>query len=346
MKSNINHTESAAGLAGLAKLCLMFKHNHIASTVGIENQASRLSMGEKGLLVVTEGCTWPKVKDGRKLAALNSFGYGGSNAHLILQEPKKELPAETKIDVVESSKQKITNKKSSMMLLALSAKSQPALIESARSFSQWIQTLEDTPENQVNVCYTLNERRTDHSVRLTVAATSLNNASDSLNQFAEKRDSKVTSVSEGKIDRHCSKIAFVYGGQGSQWLGMAGDVLSHEDILQKVKRIDHIAKKRGHTRSLLAYLKGEKDPADEDGSECLVTVQLSIFALQCAVTDVLTKNASILPTAVGGHSLGDITAAHVAGIIKLKEAVKIIMARASLQEQCESKGAMAAIGMY
>lgn len=324
----------------------MFKHNHIAPTVGIENQASRLSMGEKGLLVVTEGCKWPKVKDGRKLAALNSFGYGGSNAHLILRESKKGLPAETKIHVEESNMQKATDEKSSMMLLALSAKSQPALSESARSFSQWLQTVDDTPENHVNICYTLNERRTDHSVRLTVAATSLNNASDSLNQFAEKRDSKLTSVSEGKMDRHCSKIAFVYGGQGSQWLGMAGDVLSHKEILQKVQRIDHIAKKRGHERSLLAYLKGEKDSAAEDGSECLVTVQLSIFALQCAVTDVLSKNASILPVAVGGHSLGDITAAHVAGIITLKEAVKIIMARASLQEQCESKGAMAAIGMH
>eukprot|EP00795_Rhopilema_esculentum_P001421 gene1421-15842_t len=121
---------------------------------------------------------------------------------------------------------------------------------------------------------------------------------------------------------------------------MEGDILANPTMFKEIKRIDKRSRKRGHKGSLLAYLKGEDDKCKED---CLVTVQLSIFALQYAVAKFLKTSASIIPKAIGGHSLGDITAACVAGIIKVKKAVDVIMARASLQDECKSLGAMAAI---
>ncbi len=233
-----------------------------------------------------------------------------------------------------------------MRILVLSARSQPALTDTAMSFSKWLDSLPDNLETQADVAFSLFERRSQHSFRLAVSATSLKTASEFLSEFAENDELKKTGIASNKITMQCSRIGFVFGGQGSQWRGMAGDILAQKDLMKTVAKIDKIVRKEGHKESLLLYL--EKDESDEDKDESqdsLVTVQLSIFALQYAVARFLMDNAAITPVAVGGHSLGDITAACVAGIIKPKEAVKIILARASLQEKCQAKGAMAAVGM-
>ena len=342
MKSNINHTESAASLAGLAKVCLMMKHSTIVPTTGIGDFAARLSIEDKGLKVQTEPCDWPKVKGKPKVAAINSFGFGGSNGHLLIREPTQFTP------------QSRCQKKDPAKLYVLSARSKQALLETAETFSQWMQSFEDTTENQTNVCYSLNERRTDHGVRIALTAKSLSDAAETLHHFYEHPDNRQTNICSGKVSKNCSKITFVFGGQGSQWSGMAGDLLKKQEIREEILKIDNQARKRGHRESLLTYLANDDAHKDKEtvrkfqevNQGHLITEQLSIFALQYSVANFLSKCASIIPIGVTGHSLGDITAACVAGIISTKEAVKIIIARASLQNECMLKGAMAAVGMY
>ena len=314
----------------------MMKEKQFVATVGIENQSARLGINEKGMHVQIENTDWPKSTRGPpRMAAINSFGYGGSNAHLLVREPRdtSEAVADRKFE------------DSALRVLVLSARSQPALVDTAKRFSHWLKTLPDDLQHQIDVSYTLSEHRTDHGVRMAVSAVSLSSASELLNMFAENSEVKNAGICSDKISKQCSKVGFVFGGQGSQWQGMAGDVLKHDKIRLIVNKIDKIAKKYGHKESLVAYLEENPD-GEENGAEndCLVTVQLSIFALQYAIAEMLITDASISPIAVGGHSLGDITAACVSGIIKPKEAVKIILARASLQDKCQSKGAMAAIG--
>ena len=339
VKSNVNHTESSAGLAGVAKLCLMIENDKIYPTVGIENQAIRLDIEERGLRIPTRIEEWPSKKGETKLAAVNSFGYGGSNAHLILREPTKP-----KICGMVDDSSKHENHDKSLRLIILSARSLPGLIDSAKVFSEWMQSIDDNKQNLTNVCYTLNERRTVHNVRLTVASESLTGFSELLDVFAGDSNKKNPGFSVGRTKKFGSSVAFIFGGQGSQWLGMAGDLMREPRILRELKRINKLAKKNGHKRCLLAYLAAENETTDHQ--DCLVTVQLSIFALQYAVSKFLINTASIEPLAVGGHSLGDITAACIAGILTPKRAVKIILARASLQDKCKSEGAMAAIGKF
>ena len=336
MKSNVNHTESTAGLAGLAKVCLMMESNKILPTVGIESQAVRLDIVERGLRIPTKIEDWLVEDSVPKLAAVNSFGYGGSNAHLIVREPM--TPRTPKASEV---KQNLEAEKQPLRLVTLSARSLSGLSDAAKVFSNWMVSLEDNRQNLANVCYTLNERRTDHNVRLAVASESLQGFSELLNMFADDSNKKNAGISYGRTQVSNLSVAFVFGGQGSQWPGMAADLVREPRILKTLKRINKYAKKNGHKRCLLAYLTKDEDG---DQADCLVTVQLSIFALQYAVASFLMSSASIEPLAVGGHSLGDITAACVAGILKPKKAVKIIMARASLQEKCDLDGAMAAIG--
>ena len=332
VKSNINHTESAASLAGLAKVCLMMKYNTIVPTAGIKDFAARLNLEEKGLKVQTEPCDWPEVKGKPKVAGINSFGFGGSNGHLLVREPRRKRNKEIRYLVRDPVK-----------LFVLSARSKAALLKTAETFSAWMRNFQDTNENQTDVCYSLNERRTNHGVRIAVAAGTLSDAAEALGQFSGNAEMKRTDICSGKVNKNCSKVAFVFGGQGSQWVGMAGDLLQKHEIRDCVTKIDDQARKRGHRQSLLTYLTNDRMP--NRGRDHLVTEQLSIFALQYSVAKFLSRYASIIPVAVTGHSLGDITAACVAGIISSNKAVKIIIARASLQNQCTQQGAMAAVGM-
>lgn len=312
----------------------MMETNKIFPTVGLENQAIRLDIDERGLRIPTEIEEWQVGKHELKLAAINSFGYGGSNAHLVVREAKKlkSCQEETIIEMSEDQP---------LRLIVLSARSLQGITETAKRFSKWLLTIEDNKQNMNSVCYTLNERRTNHGVRLAVASESLKGFSEKLALFSKDSSKSNAGFSLGRTKQFGSSVAFVFGGQGSQWLGMAGDLIELLRIHMDVKKINKYARKNGHDKCLLAYLMAAENA---DQTDCLVTVQLSIFALQYAVANFLRTQAGIEPVAVGGHSLGDITAACVAGIIKPKKAVKIIMARASLQEQCKSDGAMAAVG--
>ena len=337
MKSNINHTESSAGLAGVAKVCLMMENNKIYPTVGIESQAIRLDIEERGLRIPITCEEWPLQEGEAKMAAVNSFGYGGSNAHMILKEAKKFETLRSK-----ENKSNSTENDQPLRLITLSARSLSGLLDSAKVFSKWLQSFEDNKENISNVCYTLNERRSTHNVRLAVASGSLTGFSELLQAVADDSNKNNAGFSLGRTKKFGSSVAFIFGGQGSQWLGMAGDLMKEPRIYREIKRISKFVRKNGHKNCLLAYLAAEEKNSDQQ--DCLVTVQLSIFALQYAVSKFLINTASIEPLAVGGHSLGDITAACIAGIISPKKAVKIILARASLQDKCRSEGAMAAIG--
>ena len=315
----------------------MMENNTIYPTVGIENQAIRLDIDERGLRIPTKSEEWPIKEGGMKLAAVNSFGYGGSNAHLIVKGPTK-----TESHGVLDDTSKCKTGDQPLKLIVLSARSLPGLIDSAKVFSEWLQSFEDNRQNMSSVCYTLNERRTIHGVRLAIASESLTGFSELLNIFADDSKKNHPGFSMSRIKKYGSSVAFIFGGQGSQWLGMAGDLIREPRILKELKRVNKTARRNGHKRCLLAYLVAKNENSDQQ--DCLVTVQLSIFALQYAVSKFLTSTASIEPLAVGGHSLGDITAACIAGILTLKKAVKIILARASLQDKCDSEGAMAAIG--
>ncbi len=311
------------------------EHGELVPTISVETPAARLGIEQNRLHVQTECSEWPKNKQGMpRLAAINSFGFGGSNAHVIV----KEVPSTNRKQEDDNTPE------SANMMMVLSASSGDALGAMAKGFSTWLESTEDTKQNRVDICYTLSERKTAHNMRLVVDASSLKTASKTLAEFAKDPKKDISGLCTGKASKFSSQLAFVFGGQGSQWLGMAGDILKNESILQTLKAIDKLAKSIGHNQSLVAYL------STEEGTKLsiqpsIATLQLSIFSLQYAVAKYLIDTAGIVPMFVCGHSLGDITAACVANIISLKSAVKIIKSRAYLQNCSRSNGAMIAIGM-
>ena len=334
IKSNIGHTESTAACAGIAKVCLMMEHEQFVPTVGIKEQAVRLALEDKRLHVCTENSPWPSYANGfPRIAAVNSFGFGGSNGHILIREKEKSA----KEDEPSLQDENLPR------MLILSTKSSKTLAKMAESFSTWLTSIEDNAKNQANLCYTLSERRTRHSHRLVVHVASLQDASNALKEFAEDPDLKSIDICSGKASNFSSKIAFVFGGQGSQWLGMAGDLLSNNDVLATVKKVDQAVKEAGVQASVLAYLSNEFEWS-KVLTDDLVATQLAIFALEYSVAQFMINKAGVQPIAVTGHSLGDITAACVANVISLFQAVKIISIRAKVQDKCQRNGAMAAVG--
>lgn len=328
----------------------MMEHKQFVPTAGLKEQAVRLHLEDKGLLVCTECSPWPLNANGfPRFAAVNSFGFGGSNGHILIREKESNPQEEAgRLQRGNSPKEKKTEKDNGRMdsptMLILSTKSAITLIKMAESFSKWLESVEDNANNQINVCYTLSERRTKHNHRLVVNVTNLHETANLLKEFVNNPDLKSIDICSGKASNFSSKIGFVFGGQGSQWLGMAGDILSNSDISSTIRHVDNIIKDSGIQTSVLAYLSNEF-AWNSNLSEDLVTCQLSIFALQYSVAQFMIKKAGIQPVAVTGHSLGDITAACIANIISLAQAVKIISIRAKVQEKCQRNGAMAAVGM-
>ena len=313
----------------------MMEHEQFVPTVGIKEQAVRLALEDKGLLVCTNNSPWPAYLNGTpRIAAVNSFGFGGSNGHVLIRE-KESSPSKAERMLQENVPR----------ILVLSTKSSKTLSKMAETFSTWLTSIEDNARNQVNLCYTMSERRTKHTHRLAVHLASLQEASNVLKEFAEDPDLKTIDICSGKASNFSSKIAFVFGGQGSQWLGMAGDLLSNNDVLATIERVDHAIKKAGIQPSVLAYLSEETE-GNKTLSEDLVATQLAIFALEYSVAQFFINKAGVQPIAVTGHSLGDITAACVANVISLFQAVKIISIRAKVQDKCQRNGAMAAVGKY
>ena len=332
VKSNLNHTESTSGLAGFIKVALMIKNKTFVPTVNVEVLNPKLKLEENKLVVQQTTEPWIKAESKQRVAAVNSFGFGGSNVHLILREitSKQTLP--------EESVFRLNN------VLTLSARSKEALQKMAHLYSKWIKdNVEDTDTRFVeNLCYSLNERRSQFPHRLALAFSSSTEASQSLADFADDSVGWENLVSYMKVSSNRGKIVFMFGGQGSQWYAMGRQLIECEAAFSEaVLTVSNILKQLGVKWSLIDELMA---PEDSSRISENIIAQPATFAVQYATAQLL-MSWKIHPSAVIGHSLGEFAAACIAGIITVKEAVQLVLARSTLQDKCSNDGGMAALGM-
>ena len=332
VKSNINHTESTAGLAGLIKVCLMIKNGYFVPTVNIQQLKPQLKIAERRMVVQTKLEPW-FVADGKpKTAAVCSYGYGGANAHVIVQE-------------VQSARSTVSSpRKRENWTLTLSARSREALRMMAGRFSDW---LDGKPEDDFtlkeNTCYTLNNRRSVHSYKLALSFSSFKQAANSLKHFSNDKPGWEKFIVVNNAPTLMKKLAFVYGGQGNCWFGMASELIQNEPkFCESIQQIDEILEELQVPWSLIETLQ----KFDQGGPQIEKNpiAQTALFGVHYAMTQLL-KSWGITPSAVVGHSLGEISAACAAHVISLEEAVQLILFRAELQENCSSTGRMMAVGM-
>ena len=320
VKSNLGHLEAASGVAGLVKALHCIRHRTVPATIGIESPNPHIPFDEWNLKVVTQNR--PLRETGTLTVGVNSFGFGGANAHVILQS--NENPAE------KSPK----SRKSRILPFMLSASSTDGLKATAKDFSAFLQ---HSPALALyDVAYTAAFRREWLEHRAVVFGASCDVVAEELRKFANGEGCAVEVGSALKI---ASGVAFIYSGNGAQWFAMGGRLLKNKVFRNAVRRIDAIFR-RYADYSVEDDLVGKNG---QDRYEHTEFAQPALFAVQVGVTEML-RQSGVHPCAVAGHSVGEVAAAWACGALSLEAAVKVVYHRSKLQETTKGSGQMTAVG--
>jgi acyl transferase domain-containing protein/NADPH:quinone reductase-like Zn-dependent oxidoreductase/NAD(P)-dependent dehydrogenase (short-subunit alcohol dehydrogenase family)/acyl carrier protein len=323
VKTNIGHLESASGIAGLIKVLLAFEHGEIPPHLHLQQISPHISFDGTPLEIATQRRPWPR-QDEPRFAGVSSFGFGGTNAHVVLEEPPLPRLSLNEID-------------RPLHVLTLSAKSENALKQIAHDYESHLASHPD--ENLADFCFSANTGKAHFSFRLAAVAESVSQLRDELSAFAINQPSP--RVVSGLVrNRGTGKLAFLFTGQGAQYPGMGKRLYETQPAfraaLNQCARLFDLYL----DKPLLSILY----PASEDGLPLNMTayVQPALFALEYALA-AMWQSWGIRPHAVLGHSVGEYVAACVAGAISLEDAIKLIVERARLMQALPAGGMMAAV---
>ena len=324
VKTNIGHLEAAAGIAGLIKAALVLRNKSIPPNLHFEKPNPNIPFNEICLEVPTHLEPWPS-DNGAAYAAVNSFGYGGTNAHVLLQEPP--INEYSNVECKENLRRPV--------LFPVSARSENALKDLAGKYAFYLSAKSDDT-SLTDFATTTSLRRSHHHHRLSVVANKAEELREKLLSFS-MGDLSDGLASSRTLPNDELKLVFVYSGMGPQWWAMGRELIEKEPIFaQTINEID-VGFKKYASWSLIGEFR-----ADEDSSRIKETqiAQPAIFAHQIALT-ALWESWGIKPDAVVGHSVGEIAAAYIAGALSLEDAIKISFHRSRLQHSLAGKGGYA-----
>ncbi|MEJ2405469.1 MAG: beta-ketoacyl synthase N-terminal-like domain-containing protein, partial [Candidatus Thiodiazotropha sp.] len=323
VKTNIGHLEAAAGIAGLIKVILALRHKQIPPHLHLRSLNPHISIDGTQFLIPEKLTQW-KTKSALRVAGVSSFGFGGTNAHIIVEESPEnasELPA---ID-------------RPVHLLALSAKTGNALTAMMDAYDGFLQSHSHVPLG--DICFSANTGRSHFDHRLAVMGASKDELQQQLRNARSGTHSTGWSQSARKT-RKAHKVAFLFTGQGSQYAGMGRQLYETHPIFRKTfDYCDELL--RGSLTIPLRDVLYSKPESDTLLNEIAYT-QSAIFVIEYALYE-LWRSWGITPTAVAGHSLGEYAAACAAGIFTLEEGLRLVTERSRLMLTLPQNGTMAAV---
>jgi acyl transferase domain-containing protein/NADPH:quinone reductase-like Zn-dependent oxidoreductase/acyl carrier protein len=333
VKTNLGHLETAAGIAGLLKAMLILQHREIPGSLHFISPNPHIDFDKLKLRVPTDIEPFPET-DGERLAGVNSFGFGGANAHVILMEPPSVPQADHAEIWIERA-----------WPVMLSARSEDALRGYAMKLASWLServNLNGDSPVLPDLTYTLGNRRNHHPHRLTLVARSLPKLIEELDAFAIKEDSVKIRTSFTPRPESAPRVAFIMSGQGPQWWGMGRELMQHEPVFRHVIEKCDAALRGVATFSLVEELGRSEETSQLHRTEI---AQPAIFAMQFGLAE-LWKSWGVHPSAVLGHSVSEIAAACVAGLFSLEQGARITALRARFMEGCaRGEGRMLAVGL-
>lgn len=330
IKSNIGHLESAAGVAGLIKTVLALKHKILPPSLNCQTPSQRIDFPNTPFYVNTSLQNWDASDVYGRRAAVSSFGIGGTNAHVILEEYVAS-PDSTSAGLTDTEKPG---------MFFLSAHKQEVLLELAANYREWFCQDDKTKTLFQDICYTISQRRKRHTHRLAIVAGDVAECGRKLDYFL--RDEVTQGLYSGIVHQNTTdKLVFVFSGQGAQWWGMGRQLLSDEPVFrQMLEKCDRIVRDIAGW-SVLKEFEADEQNSNLDGDNIEIT-QVALFCLQVSLAAVW-NSYGLQPAAFIGHSMGEVAAAFVAGALSLNEAVKVIFTRSRLLRNTNQKGAMASI---
>jgi acyl transferase domain-containing protein len=324
-KTNVGHLEAAAGICGLVKVALSLYHGEIPPHLHLDTPNPHADWERLPLTVPAELTAW-QVPRGSRVAGLSSFGFSGTNAHVVLAEaparphPVEELPRPG--------------------LLVLSARTDEGLRATMENYEGFLRAA-DTVRGRAAWAETVRTaavRRDHFPARMSLVATS---ATDAAGQLAATLAGRSGRLRQGRAARSKGpRLVFAYSGQGSQWPTMGQSLLTDPVSARVLAECDEIVRELAGW-SLREELVASRGVARLDDTE---VTQPAIFAVEAALTE-LWRSWGIRPDAVIGHSVGEIAAAYAAGIFDLEGALRIAVLRGQVMSKSCGQGLMAVIGL-
>lgn len=324
IKSNIGHLEPASGVAGIAKLTLALKHEVIPPNIHFKNGNPNIPFDELKLKVPTESMKWPEEPGGSRFGGINSFGFGGSNVHVVLEGYKNGVA--------------IRNDKKGLQIATISARSNDALKQLAESYISML-TDKTNHSSFSDICYTTAVKSSHHDNRLAIVAESKEELARKLRVWLNGES--LSEIAEGRTNDVRDKVVFVFSGQGPQWWGMGRQLFETEPLFREtIEKLDKMLSKHADWSLIKELTKDEKTSRISETN----IAQPAIFAIQIGLLE-MWKAVGVTPKAVVGHSIGEVAAGYASGALTLEQAVLLIFHRSRVQFKATDKGRMLAVGL-
>ncbi|MEU6798167.1 beta-ketoacyl synthase N-terminal-like domain-containing protein, partial [Nonomuraea wenchangensis] len=325
VKSNLGHTQAAAGVAGIIKMILAMRHGLLPKTLHVDAPSSKVDWSGGAVELLTEPQPWPQVEGRLRRAGVSSFGISGTNAHVILEEPPAEEPSAASVP--------------DTLPVLLSAKSEAALRAQADQLAAFMTEHDEAGPAEV-AAGLVRRAALEHRAVLPVA----DRESLLAGLRALAAGEPAASLVQGRV--RPGRVAVLFSGQGAQRAGMGRELYAAFPVFARafdeacalLEAEFAASDAAGGLREIILGERGADGVLDQT-----VFAQAGLFAFETALYRLL-ESLGVRPDFVAGHSLGEITAAHVAGVLDLADACRLVAARGQLMQALPAGGAMAAIG--
>lgn len=332
VKSNIGHLEAASGIAGLIKTALCLSRRQIPASLHFNTPNPKIDFHAANLQIPQALTAFPANAQGQYLAGLNSFGFGGTNAHLLLS---------TQPDSPQERDRVIANDAipDAPMLIPVSARTPIALKAFIQSLLQALQA--DPPPPLQDLAHSLSLRRAHHNARTAFVASSIDEFISQLQSFLTRQADYLSQKKAISRQPQDPTLVFVCSGMAQQTCGTARQLMLQEaGFAETLHQIDAVFQPLADWSIVDEIMNGQ----DQERWNQVAVAQPLTFAIQVGLAQVW-KNQGIIPTAVIGHSAGEVAAACISEALSLADATRLVFHRSRLQQMANHSGKMVVVGL-
>ena len=326
VKTNVGHLEAAAGIVGLVKVVLALQNKTIPPHLNLDEPNPYIPWNELSITVPTKPTPWSTPSGHQRIAGLSSFGFSGTNSHVIIAEAPPQIIREAKVERASH-------------LVVLSAKTESALKELAEKYESYIQL--NPSISLADMAYNLTTGRSHFNHRLALSAASLQQAQEKLAGWIMRKNDLAGTYSGAMAEDGKPEVVFLFTGQGAQYVNMAHQLfLTQPTFKRLMEQSDEIL--RPHLEKSLLSVIYPENKSDKDFIQQTAYTQPALFAIEYSLAR-LWQSWGVEPIVVLGHSIGEYVAACLAGVFSLEDGLKLVAARGQLMQSLPNKGGMVAV---